>query len=158
MASSNEKALSGFPDRARLKTAASYFPTWYRSIIGASELNFSVRNGLRWILTAITALFLSTGRISLLSAVYLMRKTTWHLLAYCLALLGALSFCSSKLSLFLCFSCHFTLLSSCFRTREALGLLVPLGFDIAAFTPAAYLRGSLPRPSMEISSWSRLRA
>ena len=41
---------------------------------------------------------------------------------------------------------------------EALGLLVPLGFDIAAFTPAAYLRGSLPRPSMEISSWSRLRA
>lgn len=125
------------------KTAASYFPTWYRSIIGASELNFSVRNGLRWILTAITALFLSTGRISLLSAVYLMRKTTWYLLAYCLALLGALSFCSSKLSLFLCFSCHFTLLSSCFRTREALGLLVPLGFDIAAFTPAAYQRHSL---------------
>ncbi len=158
LASSNEKALSGFLTGLRLKTAASYFPTWYRSIIGASELNFSVRNGLRWILTAITALFLSTGRISLLSAVYLMRKTTWYLLAYCLALLGALSFCSSKLSLFLCFSCHFTLLSSCFRTREALGLLVPLGFDIAAFTPAAYLRGSLPRPSMEISSWSRLRA
>ena len=41
---------------------------------------------------------------------------------------------------------------------EVFGLLVPLGFDIAAFTPAAYLRGSLPRPSVEISSWSRLRA
>ena len=35
---------------------------------------------------------------------------------------------------------------------EALGLLVQIGFDIAAFTPSAYQRGSLPRPSMEISS------
>ena len=35
---------------------------------------------------------------------------------------------------------------------EVFGRLVPLGFDIAAFTPAAYQRGSLPRPYKEISS------
>ena len=32
-------------------------------------------------------------------------------------------------------------------TEEDVGLLVPLGFDITAFTPVAYQRGSLPRPS-----------
>ena len=32
-------------------------------------------------------------------------------------------------------------------SEEDVGLLVPLGFDITAFTPAAYQRGSLPRPS-----------
>ena len=37
------------------KAAAAYSPTWCSSTIGASELNFSVRNGKRWILTAITA-------------------------------------------------------------------------------------------------------
>jgi hypothetical protein len=37
------------------KLATTYSPTLYRSTIGASELNFSVRNGLRWILTAIIA-------------------------------------------------------------------------------------------------------
>ena len=36
------------------KVAATYSPTWCSSTIGASELNFSVRNGKRWILTAIT--------------------------------------------------------------------------------------------------------
>ena len=50
------------------------------------------------------------------------------------------------------------LLPRALARREALGLLVPLDFDITAFTSAAYLRGSLPRPSVEISSWSRLRA
>ena len=30
--------------------------------------------------------------------------------------------------------------------EEDVGLLVPLGFDITAFTPAAYQRGGLPRP------------
>ena len=37
-------------------------------------------------------------------------------------------------------------------TEEDVGLLVPLGFDITAFTPAAYQRGSLPRPSKDDSS------
>ena len=36
------------------KTAATYSPTWWGSTIGDGELNFSVRNGKRWILTAIT--------------------------------------------------------------------------------------------------------
>ena len=37
-----------------LKVAATYSPTTQCSTIGASELNFSVRNGKRWILAAIT--------------------------------------------------------------------------------------------------------
>ena len=44
------------------------------------------------------------------------------------------------------------------RTEEGVGLLVRVGFGIAAFTPPAYRRGSLPRPSKEVSSWRRLRA
>ena len=36
--------------------------------------------------------------------------------------------------------------------EEDVGLLVPLGFDITAFTPATYQRGSLPRPSKDVSS------
>ena len=36
------------------KTAATYSPTWWGSTIGDGELNFSVRNGKRWFLTAIT--------------------------------------------------------------------------------------------------------
>ena len=36
------------------KTAATYSPTWWGSTIGVGELNFSVRNGKRWFLTAIT--------------------------------------------------------------------------------------------------------
>ena len=47
---------SSFDDRVSYKkVAATYSPTWWGSTIGASELNFSVRNGKRWILTAITA-------------------------------------------------------------------------------------------------------
>ena len=42
--------MSGSP-----KTAAAYSSNWWVSTIGASELNFSVRNGKRWFLTAITA-------------------------------------------------------------------------------------------------------
>ena len=38
------------------KTAPTYSPTLYRSTIGVSELNFSVRNGKRWNLTAIMTL------------------------------------------------------------------------------------------------------
>ena len=55
------------PRRHRLrgfrKAAAAYSPTWCSSTIGASELNFSVRYGKRWILTAIT------------TAVYYLRET-----------------------------------------------------------------------------------
>ena len=41
------------PEVSRLiKTAPTYSPTLHRSTIGVSELNFSVRNGKRWNLTA----------------------------------------------------------------------------------------------------------
>ena len=38
------------------------------------------------------------------------------------------------------------------HTEEDVGLLVQVGFDITAFTPPAYQRGSLPRPSKDVSS------
>ena len=38
----------------RLEEAATYTPTYIGSTSGVSELNFSVRNGKRWNLTAIT--------------------------------------------------------------------------------------------------------
>ena len=37
-----------------LEVAATYSPTFYCSTIGVNGLNFSVRNGKRWNLTAIT--------------------------------------------------------------------------------------------------------
>ena len=42
-------------------------------------------------------------------------------------------------------------------SQEVFGRLVLLGFDIAAFTPATYLRRRLRRP-YEILSWGGLRA
>ena len=42
-----------------LKEAATYSPTTKCSTIGVSELNFSVRNGKRWDLAAITTLISS---------------------------------------------------------------------------------------------------
>ena len=41
---------------------------------------------------------------------------------------------------------------------KAFGQLVQLGFDVAVFTPAAYRRPRLGRPSKEPSSCGRLRA
>ena len=37
------------------KAAAAYSHTWWGTTIGASGLNFSVRNGKRWVPAAITA-------------------------------------------------------------------------------------------------------
>ena len=52
----NENTPSSVDDRVSYeKVAATYSPTWWGSTIGDGELNFSVRNGKRWILTAITA-------------------------------------------------------------------------------------------------------
>ena len=39
------------------KLAATYFPTWYSSIIGTNGLNFSVRYGKRWIPIVITTIY-----------------------------------------------------------------------------------------------------
>ena len=40
--------------RLSSKEAATYSPAWHSSTIGASGLNFSVRNGKSWDPTAIT--------------------------------------------------------------------------------------------------------
>ena len=50
-----KKDRTSFSDirSSKLKAAATYSPTWWGSTIGASELNFSVRYGKRWVLTAI---------------------------------------------------------------------------------------------------------
>ena len=44
-----------------------------------------------------------------------------------------------------------------FRGKD-IGPLVRVGFAIAGFTPPAYQRRRLRRPSSEVSSWRRLRA
>ena len=54
------------------KTAATYSPNWWVSTIGDGELNFSVRNGKRWILTAITTV-----------VCYLREKTSQAPFGYC---------------------------------------------------------------------------
>jgi hypothetical protein len=36
--------------------------------------------------------------------------------------------------------------------EESFGQLVLLGYDVTTFTPVTYQRGSLPRPSKEVSS------
>ena len=51
---------------------------------------------------------------------------------------------------------NYSLLTSA-STAKAFGQLVQLGFDVAVFTPAAYRRPRLGRPSMEPSSCGRLR-
>ena len=53
--SQNEKDLRDFSPRSLIrKKAATYSPALHCSTIGASGLNFSVRNGKRWNPTAIT--------------------------------------------------------------------------------------------------------
>ena len=93
------------------KTAATYSPTLYRSTIGVSELNFSVRNGKRWNLTAKTTLMSYIEHI--LQAI----KSTLLISEY-----------NSK---------------STSTSRESLGQLVMLGFDVTVFTPASYQRHRL---------------
>ena len=44
----NKRALTTSVIRARIKKAATYSPALHCSTIGATGLNFSVRNGKRW--------------------------------------------------------------------------------------------------------------
>lgn len=46
LTSTKKKSLA-FQRSSRFNLAATYFPTWYSSIIGDAGLNFSVRNGKR---------------------------------------------------------------------------------------------------------------
>ena len=51
-----KKDLQPFLTEGLNKLAATYFPTWYSSIIGTNGLNFSVRYGKRWIPIVITTI------------------------------------------------------------------------------------------------------
>ena len=51
-----QKKSIRIPPDALSKLAATYSPTWYSSTIGANGLNFSVRDGKRWIPVAITTI------------------------------------------------------------------------------------------------------
>ena len=51
-----KKDLQSFLIEGLTKLAATYFPTWYSSIIGTNGLNFSVRYGKRWIPIVITTI------------------------------------------------------------------------------------------------------
>ena len=64
-----------------IKLAATYFPTWYSSIIGTNGLNFSVRYGKRWIPIVITTIvFLSYGIYSIHTTVfYINERETFRL-------------------------------------------------------------------------------
>ena len=53
------------------RLAATYFPTWYSSIIGTNGLNFSVRYGKRWIPIVITTIvFFSYDAYSICTTVF----------------------------------------------------------------------------------------
>ena len=54
-----KKDLQTFLTEGLNKLAATYFPTWYSSIIGTNGLNFSVRCGKRWIPIVITTIIIS---------------------------------------------------------------------------------------------------
>ena len=134
----------------------------FRSTIGAVRFNFSVRNGKRWSPHAITTLvlvhhfFVWCGKV---------RSLSWKCKCLILCLVRAvapLSACRVVLchirpglrarslrgasGLALSLSPHGR--GGCGAlARKALGILVLLGWDIAALAPATYLRRSLQRPS-----------
>ena len=109
-----------------LKRRLSTLPL-LRSTIDVVGLNFSVRNGKRWIPNAITTL-IPFKMFDLDNATL---SVTFALSVSLLTLLIYQSFLSEI---------------------ESLGLLVLLGFDITALTPVAYQRRSLQRPLREILS------
>ena len=52
-AATTQKKEGGSNESPSRKTAATYSPNWYVSTIGVDGLNFSVRNGKRWVPGAI---------------------------------------------------------------------------------------------------------
>ena len=76
-----KKDLQSFLIEGLTKLAATYFPTWYSSIIGTNGLNFSVRYGKRWIPIVITTIvFFSYGIYSIYTTVfYINERETFRL-------------------------------------------------------------------------------
>ena len=159
------------------KEAATYSPALHCSTIGAGGLNFSVRNGKRWDPTAITT-WMSSDQLGLGVQLYWLFLETISCTVLCnllsvSRLYGWLIATSKNRVSTKSFNWNYELLSlwlyvfrilSCFLLsgrktikytlnalshKKAFGQLVVLGFDIAVFTPAPYLRRRLQRPSME---------
>ena len=70
---------------------------------------------------------------------------------------GVTSYTQELLATTIIYSSHSLTAENTSPDAEAFGQLVQLGFDVAVFTPAAYQRRSLRRPSVEPSSCGRLR-
>ena len=145
-----------------LKTAATYSPALRRSTIGARGLNFSVRDGKRWNPTAIATWFVSFRMANIW--VICLAICCWHVVGKRnLSVCCRANHCCHASRLY---SIRLSRLSSekgnrrpkvCARRGKADGLLVWLGFDVTASTPATYQRHRLWRPC-ETSSCGRLRA
>ena len=101
----------------------------FRSTIGATGLNFSVRNGKRWIPRAVIALMSSFYRHFSLYDVMLKKVHIPESLSRV-----TFNLYNSRFFWHCC-------------PRKGFGRLVLLGFGVTAFTPAAYQRHSLWRPS-----------
>ena len=113
-----------------------YLLSHIRSTIGVVRLNFSVRNGKRWIPHAITTLFFFLRHLSVRIRLRILTETLVTLvLAFVTLRLACLPDSSSLL---LMRRDH-----ALFLSRKTFGRLVLLGFDVAVFTPAAYLRHRL---------------
>ena len=113
-----------------------YLLSHFRSTIGVVRLNFSVRNGKRWIPHAITTLFFFLRHLSVRIRLRILTETLVTLVfCFCNAPTGLLAGFSSLL---LMRRDH-----ALFLSRKTFGRLVLLGFDVAVFTPAAYLRHRL---------------
>ena len=139
------------------KKAASYSPALHCSTIGASGLNFSVRNGKRWNTTAITTWCTSFVSVTFVSVSWV-SCTPGTSFLYRDSRIGWLSHKTNLRHANPSVSLH-TVENMSFRQwRKVFGLLVRLGFDVTVFTPASYQRRSLRRPSKkELSSCGWLR-
>ena len=154
------------------KKAVTYSPALHCSTIGASGLNFSVRNGKRWNPAAV-ATWYGGHLLQTSSFEWRMKNEEWRIFlneelrmkneesileSFCFwfSFFPILFFSFSSFRFFhykdVTFhrridSCNTT--ESVCQGRKALGQLVALGFDVAVFTPAPYQRRRLRRPSME---------
>ena len=162
----NDKTPDRFGSGVRLRAAATYSPTWSGSTIGTNAFNFSVRNGKRWVHVVIATMILLHYRRS--CCVFLLSQNG-HIPLYAHILRQAqpcLKACCAAISIPDWSDRTFIRRSSpvlrnlckkrdnvgVFFSEKVFGILVLLGYDVTAFTPAAYLRSRLLRPSMEISS------
>ena len=117
-----KKPPSRNPGRGLWKRGGYLLSRLAGSTIGAGGLNFSVRDGKRWVPAAVGAFSLLAGGFPPGGC-----------------------------------DCHEPGTNER-RSRGPYGLLVPLGFAVAGFAPAAYRRRRLRRPSKEVSSRGGLRA